>query len=333
MTRKHAPQGTLWTGWVTAALCAITSTQALGAEAPVTGYPTKPIRMIVPFAPGGGTDLIARITAQKLTEAWGQQVMVDNRPGAGGIVGTETGVRAAPDGYTYTLMGSSYTVNPSFYKLTFDPSDDITAIAQISQGPFVVVLYPGLAAKSMKELIALAKAKPGQLSYSTSGAGSITHLSTELFLGMAGIKMVHVPYKGTGPALIDTIAGQVAMLFGDAPPTLPHVKAGKLRGIAVTTKDRIAAEPDIPTVHEAGVPGYEVLLWQGLIGPKGVPRAIVDQVNREITRAFNTKEMVDRFSADGISPARATPEQFAARIRNETQVWRKVVQQTGIKLE
>jgi tripartite-type tricarboxylate transporter receptor subunit TctC len=309
----------------------ITTLQA--AEVPASSYPTKPIRMIVPFAPGGGTDLIARITAQKLTEAWGQQVIVDNRPGAGGIVGTETGVRSAPDGYTYTLMGSSYTVNPSFYKLSFDPINDITAIAQISQGPFIVVLYPGLAAKSVKELIALAKAKPGQLSYSTSGAGSITHLSTELFLGMAGIKMVHVPYKGTGPALVDTMAGQVAMLFGDAPPTLPHVKGGKLRGIAVTTKERIAAAPDIPTVHEAGVPGYEVLLWQGMIGPKGVPRSIVDQVNREITRAFNTKEMVDRFSGDGISPARATPEQFAARIRHETGVWRKVVEQTGIKLE
>src|SRR5688572_5905427 len=181
MKRKHVPEGALQTGWAAAALCAIASAQALGAEAPATGYPTKPIRMIVPFAAGGGTDLIARITAQKLTEAWGQQVIVDNRPGAGGTVGTEMGVRSAPDGYTYTLMGSSYTVNPSFYKLPYDPVDDITAIAQISQGPFIVVLHPGLAAKSVKDLIALAKAKPGQLSYSTSGAGSITHLSTELF--------------------------------------------------------------------------------------------------------------------------------------------------------
>lgn len=296
-------------------------------------YPTKPLRVIVPFAAGGGTDLIARITAQKLTEAWGQQVIVDNRPGAGGIVGTEMGVRAAPDGYTFTLMGSSYTVNPSFYKLSFDPVSDITPIAQISQGPFIVALHPGVAARTVKDFIALAKAKSGQLSYATSGAGSITHLSTELFLGMAGVKMIHVPYKGTGPALVDTVAGHVALLFGDAPPTIPHVKAGRLRGIAVTTRDRIATAPDIPTVHEAGVPGYEVLLWQGMIGPKGVPKAIADKVHDEIARAFQMKEMVERFVGDGISPSTATREQFAARIRSETEVWRKVVQQTGIKLE
>jgi tripartite-type tricarboxylate transporter receptor subunit TctC len=309
------------------------SQPASAAEAAAAAYPSKPIRIIVPFAAGGGTDLIARITAQKLTDAWGQQVVVDNRPGAGGIVGTEMGVRAAPDGYTYTLMGSSYTVNPAFYKLSFDPVNDITPIAQTSQGPFVVTLHPGVAAKSLKELVALAKAKPAQLSYASSGAGSITHLSTELFLGMAGIRLVHVPYKGTGPALIDVSGGQVAMFFGDAPPTIPHVKAGRLRGIAVTTRERIAALPDTPTVHEGGVPGYEVLLWQGMIGPKGLPRALVAKAHAEIVQAFNSKEMVARFVNDGISPSSATPEQFGARIRNETQVWRKVVEQTGIKLE
>ena len=296
-------------------------------------YPRKPIRVIVPFAAGGGTDLIARITAQKLTEAWGQQVIVDNRPGAGGIVGTEMGVRAAPDGYTFTLMGSSYTVNPSFYKLSFDPINDITPIAQISQGPFIVVLHPGVAARTVKDFIALARAKAGQLSYATSGAGSITHLSTELFLGMAGVKMIHVPYKGTGPALVDTVGGQVALFFGDAPPTIPLVKSGRLRGIAVTTRERIATAPDIPTVQEAGVTGYEVLLWQGMIGPKGVPKPIADKVHAEIARAFQTREMVERFVGDGIAPSKATREQFAARIRSETDVWRKVVQETGIKLE
>ena len=315
-----------------ASLFVAASGSAAAAEPAAAAYPSKPIRIIVPFAAGGGTDLIARIAAQKLTETWGQQAIVDNRPGAGGIVGTEAGVRAAPDGYTLTLMGSSYTVNPAFYKLTFDPINDITPIAQTSQGPFVVTVHPALP-KTVKELIALAKAKPGQLTYASSGAGSITHLSTELFLGMAGIKLVHVPYKGTGPALIDTVAGQVAMFFGDAPPTLPHVKAGKLRGIAVTTRDRIAAAPDIPTLHEAGVPGYEVLLWQGMIGPKGMSNAIVTKIHGEIVRAFNSKEMVARFVNDGISPSNATPEQFGARIRNELEVWRKVVQQTGIKLE
>ena len=322
-----------WVGAFAAALALAFAHDAPAADSGAAAYPSKPIRIIVPFAAGGGTDLIARIVAQKLTEAWGQQAIVDNRPGAGGIVGTEAGVRAAPDGYTFTLMGSSYTVNPAVYKISFDPLNDITPIAQTSQGPFVVTVHPGLPAKTVKEVIALAKAKPGQLSYASSGAGSITHLSSELFLSMAGIKLVHVPYKGTGPALIDTVGGQVAMFFGDAPPTLPHVKAGKLRGLAVTTRERIAAAPDIPTLHEAGVPGYEVLLWQGMIGPKGVPGAIVTKVHGEIVRAFNSKEMVARFVNDGISPSNATPEQFGARIRNELEVWRKVVQQTGIKVD
>ncbi len=303
------------------------------AAQPLAPYPNKPIRMIVPFAAGGGTDIIARIAAQKLTDAWGQQVIVDNRPGAGGVIGAELGARAAPDGYTYTLMGSSYTVNPSFYKLSFDPVNDITAIAQISQGPFIVVLNPNVAARTVKEFIALAKAKPGQLSFASSGAGSITHLASEIFLTMAGLKMIHVPYKGTGPALVDTIAGQVALLFGDAPPTIPHVKGGRLRGIAVTTRERIAAAPDIPTLHEAGVAGYEVLLWQGMIGPKGVPNAIADKAHAELARAFRNKEMTDRFAGDGIVPSVATREQFAARIRDETALWRKTVQQAGIKLE
>lgn len=313
-----------------AMLCVISSLDAAAATA---SYPTKPIRMIVPFAAGGGTDLIARLAAQKLTDAWGQQVIVDNRPGAGGVVGAELGARAAPDGYTYTLMGSSYTVNPSFYKLAFDPVNDITAIAQISQGPFIVTLNPGVAARTVREFIALAKAKPGQLSFATSGAGSITHLSSEIFLSMAGLKMVHVPYKGTGPALIDTISGQVALLFGDAPPTIPHVKGGRLRGIAVTTGERITTLPDMPTLHEAGVPGYEVLLWQGMIGPKGIPSAIADKAHAELARAFRAKDMVDRFAGDGISPSVATRAQFAERIRDETALWRKTVQVAGIKLE
>jgi tripartite-type tricarboxylate transporter receptor subunit TctC len=313
-----------------AMLCVISSVDATAAT---VSHPTKPIRIIVPFAAGGGTDLIARRAAQKLTDAWGQQVIVDNRPGAGGVVGAELGVRAAPDGYTYTLMGSSYTVNPSFYKLTFDPVNDITAIAQISQGPFIVTLNPGVAARTVKEFIALAKAKPGQLSFATSGAGSITHLSSEIFLSMAGLKMVHVPYKGTGPALIDTISGQVALLLGDAPPTIPHVKGGRLRGIAVTTGERITTLPDMPTLHEAGVTGYEVLLWQGMIGPKGIPSAIADKTHAELARAFRAKDMVDRFAGDGISPSLATRAQFAERIRDETALWRKTVQVAGVKLE
>ena len=291
---------------------------SLDAAAATASYPTKPIRMIVPLAAGGGTDLIARLAAQKLTDAWGQQVIVDNRPGAGGVVGAELGARAAPDGYTHTLLGSSYTVNPSFYELAFDPVNDITAMAQISQGPFIVTTNPGVAACTVREFIALAKAKHGQLSFATSGAGRITHLSSEIFLIMARLKMVHVPHKGTGPALIDTISGQVALLFGDAPPTLPHVKGGRLRGIAVTTGERITTLPDMPTLHEAGVPGYEVLLRQGMIGSKGIPSAIADKTLAELARAFRAKDMVDRCAGDGISHSVATRAQFAERIRDAT---------------
>jgi len=296
-------------------------------------YPSKPIRIIAPFAPGGGTDFIARVAAQKLSEVLGQQAIVDNRAGAGGTLGAELGAKAAPDGYTFTLISGSYAVNPSLYKLNFDPVADITAVIQMSQGPFLVVVHPSLPVKNIKELIALAKAKPNSLNYASSGTGSITHLATALFADMAGIKMVHIPYKGTSPAITDTIAGQTQILFGSVAATLPQMKSGRFKGIAVSTPKRIAAAPEIPTVSESGLKGYEVILWHGMIAPKGLPKPILDRVNGELNKILQNKDMQDKLAGDGVSSAGGTPEQFAALIKRDIEVWRKVVQKAGVKAE
>jgi tripartite-type tricarboxylate transporter receptor subunit TctC len=303
------------------------------APAAAQQYPVKPIRFVAPFAPGGGTDFIARVAAQKLTEAVMQQVIVENRPGAGGTLGAEVGARAVPDGYTLTVIAGSYAVNPSLYKLNFDPVKDVTPIIQFSQGPFLVVVHPSLPIKNAKDLIALARAKPGGLSYASSGQGSIVHLSTELFLYMAKIKAVHIPYKGTGPALTDTMAGHTQFLFGSIAAAAPIVKQGRLRGIAVTTAKRIPAMPDVPTLAESAVKGYDVILWHGLIGPKGLPRPIVDRVNGELNKALKAKDMEEKLAADGVTAAGGTPEQFAAIIKRDIEVWRGVVQRAGVKAE
>ena len=230
-------------------------------------YPAKPVRIVVPFAPGGGSDFIARFIAARLTPGLGQQVIVENKPGAGGMLGITQGQQAAADGYTLTLIASSYTVNPSIYKFSFDPVADITPIIQLSQGPLLVVVSPKLPVKSTQDLIALAKAKPGQINFASSGQGSVIHMATELFQSMAGIKMNHIPYKGTGPALTDTLGGQVDIFFSSTATAVPHVQSGKLKAIAVTSAKRIPALPDVPTVGESGLPGYDVILWHGLIGP------------------------------------------------------------------
>jgi tripartite-type tricarboxylate transporter receptor subunit TctC len=318
----------------TTTFCLLTSAFCLGIPAAhAQGYPVKPIRFVAPFAPGGGTDFIARVAAQKLTEAVMQQVIVESRPGAGGTLGAEVGARAAPDGYTFTVIAGSYSVNPSLYKLSFDPVNDVTAIIQFSQGPFLVVVHPALPIKSMKDLIALARAKPDGLSYASSGQGSIVHLSTELFLYMAKIKAVHIPYKGTGPALTDTMAGNTQFLFGSIAAATPIVKQGRLRAIAVTTAKRVAAMPDIPTIAESGVKGYDVILWHGLIGPKGLPRPIVERVNSELNKALKAKDMEEKLAADGVTAAGGTPDQFAAIIKRDIEVWRGVVQRAGVKAE
>lgn len=296
-------------------------------------WPAKPIRFVAPFAPGGGTDFIARVAAQKLTEAVKQQVIVENRPGAGGSLGAEVGAKSAPDGYTFTVIAGSYSVNPAIYKLAFDPVTDITPVIQFSQGPLVIVSHPSLPAKTAKELIAIAKAKPSQLNYATSGQGSIVHLATELFAMQAGIKMTHIPYKGTGPALTDTMAGHTQLLWGSAAVAVPQVKNGKLKAIGVSTMKRIAALPEVPTVNESGLKGYDVVLWHGLVGPKGLSPAIVERVNGELNKALKAKDMEDKLAADGVSPAGGTPQQFGTIIKRDIDTWMKVVKQAGVKAE
>jgi tripartite-type tricarboxylate transporter receptor subunit TctC len=291
------------------------------------------VRIVVPFAPGGGSDFIARFMAQRLTGGLGQQVIVENKPGAGGMLGIEQGVKSPADGYTLTLIASSYTVNPSIYKFSFDPVADITPIIQLSQGPLLVVVRPSLPVNSTQELIALAKAKPGQINFASSGQGSVIHMATELFQSMAGIKMNHIPYKGTGPALTDTIGGQTDVFFSSTATAVPHVQSGKLRALAVTSAKRIPALPSVPTVGESGVKGYEVVLWHGLIGPKGLPRPIVNRINSEATNALRLKETAQQLQNDGVSPAGGTPEQFLAQIKKEIVVWRKVAADAGVKAE
>ena len=319
-------------GALTAALAVLTGT-AISDVATAQTYPTKSVRIIAPFAPGGGTDFIARVAAQKLTEGLGQQFIVDNRPGAGGSIGAEQGAKAPPDGYTLTLIAGSYSVNPSMFKLAFDPVNDITPIIQLSQGPLLIVSHPTLPAKTAKDLIALGKSKPGNLLYASSGQGSIVHLATELFADMAGIKMTHVPYKGTGPAIVDTIAGQTQLLWGSIAPVTPFVKQGKLKPIAVTTMKRVEAFKDVPTVNESGLKGYDVVLWHGLVGPKNLPRPIVDRLNGELNKILKNKDMQDKLAGDGVSAAGGTPEQFGSIIKKDIDMWRKVVQKAGVKPE
>ncbi len=306
---------------------------AMAQNASAQNYPAKAVRIIAPFAPGGGTDFIARVAATKLTEAMGQPVIVDNRPGAGGTLGAEIGAKSPADGYTLTLIAGSYSVNPSLFKINFDPVNDITPIIQLSQGPFLVVVHPALPAKNIKELIALGKQKPGGLIYASSGAGSIIHLATELFSDMAGIKMVHVPYKGTGPALTDTIAGQTQLLFSSIAVAMPQVRSNRLRAIAVTTPKRIDALPNVPTVNESGLKGYETVLWHGLIGPKNLPRPVVDRLNSELNKILQNKDMQEKLSGDGVTAAGGTPEQFGATIKRDIETWRKVVQKAGVKAD
>ncbi|HEY3075424.1 MAG TPA: tripartite tricarboxylate transporter substrate binding protein [Burkholderiales bacterium] len=296
-------------------------------------YPAKPVRILVPFAPGGGSDFIARFTAQRLTDALGSQVIVENRPGAGGLLGIEQGVKSDPDGYTLTLIASSYTVNAALYPLKYDPLADITPVVQISQGPMIVVANPKFPAKTTQELIALAKQKPGTINFASAGQGSITHMVVELFQSMAGVKMNHVPYKGTGPALTDTISGQTDIFFSSTATALPHVKSGRLRALAVTGAKRLPAEPGVPTIAESGVKDFDVLLWHGLIGPKNLPRPVVERVNAEVNKILKIKETAAQLETDGVAPAGGSDKQFRDQIAKEIALWKKVVATTGVKVQ
>jgi tripartite-type tricarboxylate transporter receptor subunit TctC len=296
-------------------------------------YPEKPVRIVVPFAPGGGSDFTGRLLAQRLTERLGRPFIVENRPGAGGNLGAETVVKAPADGYTLLVVSGSYTVNPSLYKLSFDPLNDITPIIQVSGGPYVIAVHPSVQANTLAELVALAKKQPNKLAYGSSGNGSVMHVSTEYFLDSAKIKLLHIPYKGTGPAMQDTIGGNVQLVFGAVPTTLPHVKSGRLRALAVTTRKRIAAAPELPTVAESGYPEYEVTNWHGLVGPKGLPKEVVDRLNAEINELPKSEEMRKQLAADGLEPAGGSPAQFAEILKNEMARWNQVIRQAGIKLE
>lgn len=294
-------------------------------------YPAKPVRLIVPFAPGGGTDIVARVIAQKVSEAVGQSVVVDNRAGAGGTIGAEIAVRSAPDGYTLIMVSGSYGTNAALYKLPYDPVNDIQPVVMIGDTGFVAALHPAVPIRNVGELIAYAKANPGKLNYGSTGTGGITHLATELFDLMAGTKMTHIPYKGTGPALNALLGGQIQIIFGSMPATAPHVKSGKLRGIGVTTTTRSSALPDVPPIADT-VPGYEVVLWYGIWGPKGLPGEVVTLWNREVAKVLKTKEMKDRLAGDGIEPAGGPPGQFRDAISRDVGKWKKVVKDAGITL-
>jgi tripartite-type tricarboxylate transporter receptor subunit TctC len=297
-------------------------------------YPSKAIRLVVPFAPGGGTDLTARIVAQKLSENFGQQVVVDNRGGAGTIVGTQVVVSAPPDGYTLLIGTPHLTTLPSLgTKLPYDPSKDVAPITNLVSTPNLLVIHPSLPAKTVKELIVLAKARPGTLNYSSAGVGGGSHLSAELFKAMAGIDMVHVPYKGAGPALIDLLAGNVATYFGSVASSLPHVKSGRLRALGVTGLQRSTAAPDVPTIAEAGVPGFEVSNWNGLLGPAAVPKDIIDKLHREVGKVLQAADVKERFLKEGFTPVGNSPAEFAAYLKAETAKWTKVIKSAGIRAE
>ena len=298
-------------------------------------YPTKPIRLVVPFPPGGATDILARDVAQKLTEAWGQQVIVDNRPGAGGNIGSELVAKAAPDGYTLE-MGTvgTHAINASLYaKMPYDHVKDFAPVILVAGVPNVLVVNPALPANSVAELIAYAKANPGKLNFASSGNGTSIHLSGELFKFMAGVQMTHVPYKGSAPALQDLIGGQVQLMFDNLPPSLPQIKAGKLRALAVTSLARAPALPDVPTMAEAGLPGYEASSWFGVLAPAGTPPAIVAKLNAEIARWLATPEAKEKLSKQGANAAGGTPEDFAKHIAAETAKWAKVVKDSGAKID
>src|SRR5688572_21184766 len=303
---------------------------ALACCAPIAAaqdYPRKAVRLIAPFAPGGSTDLLARLVAQKLSERWGQSVLVDNRTGAGGHIGAELAARAAPDGYTLLVAGAPHAIGVSLYrKLGYDLAKDLAPISNLATYPSAIVVHPTLPVRTVKDLVALAKARPGELNFGSAGSGSPNHLALELFKTMAKVSMVHVPYKGGSGQLIgDLVAGQVQLASMGLPPAMPHIKGGKLRVVAVTGAKRSALLPDAPTVAEGGLPGFDVTSWYGMFGPAALPRDIVMKVNADIAAILATPDMKERLSSSGADPAPTTPEDLARLVREEIAKWSKVV--------
>ena len=309
------------------------SLQLAAQTPPAGGYPSKSIRFLVGFTPGGTNDILARALAQKLTENMGQSVIVENRAGANTAIATELAARSAPDGYTILLNAQGHATNPSLMKLTFDPVRDFAFISLCAEAQQLIVVHPSFPPKTVPELIAFSKKRPGQINYASSGTGTTVHLSAELFQFMTGIKWVHIPYKGGAPAITDMLAGQISLMFGSMPTVIEFARAGKLRAIAVTGTKRAPAAPGIPTVAESGLPGYEVTAWYGVAAPGKTPRVIIDRLHSEIVRALNAPDVRERLTSQGADPVGNTPEQYTAFVQAEITKWAKVIAAVGIKGE
>ncbi|MBY0268448.1 MAG: tripartite tricarboxylate transporter substrate binding protein [Burkholderiales bacterium] len=322
------------TSIINAVLPALLAVGTAAAQNPAQ-YPAKAIRMIVPSAPGSGPDIMARTIAQKLTEAWGQTVVVEARPGAGGIIGSEAVAKAPPDGYTL-IMGNagSHSVNPSLYsKLPYDPLKDFAPVALVSSAPNILIVHPSLPVKSAKDLITLAKARPGELTFGSGGNGSTAHLSGEMFRTMAGIKLVHVPFKGAPAAVLGVMTGEISMAILNLPPALPHVRSGRLKALGVSTSKRSAAVPDLPTIAESGLPGYAATAWYGVLAPAGTSREIILKLNTEIVKSLRNDEVKKRIASDGGEVIGSTPEEFTAVMKTDIAKWAKVVQASGARVD
>ena len=304
------------------------------ANAIAQGYPVRPVRFIVTFLPGGPADIVSRLIGSKLTEAWRQQVVIDNRAGANGIVGTELGARAAPDGYTMLYINTSFTINVSLYpKLPYDSAKDLVPVTPMAAGPALLVIGLQVPVRSLQELIALARTKPGQLSYGSSGNGSPSHLSVELLKRQANIDVVHIPYKGAAAVMTDVLAGQIQMTMSTIAAVLPHVKANRVRPLAVTSAQRWPAIPEVPTISEAAVPGYEQSNWHGIAMPAGISRATVAQLNAELTRIAKLPDVRERLDGLGMAPFTMPPNEFAAYVKRDIENWAKVVKLSGARPE
>jgi tripartite-type tricarboxylate transporter receptor subunit TctC len=327
---------TRWPAWILMFAFAV-SNDAASAAAPGgasgSGYPARPIRLLVGFSPGGGTDIAVRIIGKKLSETWGQQVVIDNRPGAGGLLAFDMVAKATPDGYTLLAASPSFAIQPNLArKLPYDPIRDFVPVTVATAAPYLMVVYPGIEAKSVNELIALAKANPGKFNYASGGIGSAQHLAAELFAYMAGISMVHVPFKGA-VNVPEVIAGRVQMLMSGLPQGLPHVQAGRLRALGVTTRKRSPAVPNVPTIAEAGVPGYDVTVWYGIFATGGTPRPVVDRLYAGFVQALKSADVRQQLTAIGLEPVGNPPGEFAATVRSEIKQWGQVIMRAGIKPE
>ena len=303
------------------------------AQASGANFPTKPIRLVVPFPPGGSNDILARFLAQKMTERMGQQTIVDNRPGADGIIGTELAVRAPADGHTILIVSTSYTMNPAVHKLPFDPVKSLIPIAQIASGGNVIATHPSFPAKTVKDLVALAKSKPGEIRYASSGIGGFNHFGGELFNMLAGVKLAHIPYKGGGPAMLDVMTGQVEVLFGTLIQAMPHIRSGKLKPLGVGSAKRNPLFPELPTISESGVVGYDGAIWWGILAPAGVPEPIVTKLNSEINTILRDPSMAKRLAAEAAEPVPVTPRAFGELIISDLAKWSRIGKQANIRAD